>query len=183
MLLKKIGIDQMKVLVVVLIWLTVTQSCTDQNQAKKIPSQKEVNSGLQDVNRQMVLEEDAMILGYMERRDWQMTKSGTGIHYMIYEQGPEGPYAKEGQVAVVDYEVSLMDGTVVYSSKENGIRSFLVGQDNVESGIHEAITYLKQGDRAKIILPSYRAHGLTGDNDRIPPRSTVIYDIKLLEIK
>jgi FKBP-type peptidyl-prolyl cis-trans isomerase len=173
----------MRMLLIFLVWLSVTQSCSDQNQVKKLPSQKEVNTGLQEVNRQMVLEEDAMILGYIERRGWQMIKSGTGIHYMIYQQGPNGPFAKDGQVAVVDYEVSLMDGTVVYTSKEDGIRSFLIGQDNVESGIHEAITYMKPGDHAKIILPSYRAHGLTGDNDRIPPRSTVIYDIKLLEIR
>jgi len=27
------------------------------------------------------------------------------------------------------------------------------------------------------------AHGLTGDNDKIPPRSTVIYDLELIALK
>ncbi|HAQ71333.1 MAG TPA: peptidylprolyl isomerase, partial [Flavobacteriales bacterium] len=27
------------------------------------------------------------------------------------------------------------------------------------------------------------AHGLTGDNNKIPPRSTVIYDIELIGLK
>jgi FKBP-type peptidyl-prolyl cis-trans isomerase len=54
--------------------------------------------------------------------------------------------------------------------------------DNVENGLHEAIQYLRVGDKAKIILPSYLAHGLTGDSDKIPPMASVLYDIELVEI-
>ena len=70
-----------------------------------------------------------------------------------------------------------------YSSKEDGPRSFMIGQDNVETGLHEAVTYLKLGDKAHVILPSHLAHGLTGDNNKIPPRSTVIYNLELIGLK
>ena len=150
---------------------------------KVLPSQREVNKGMENINRQMAMEEDAVIEGYCERRAWDMIKTGTGLRYMIYHEGPKGPMASEGMVATVAYEVSLIDGTVVYSSDVDGIRSFLVGQDNVETGIHEVITYLKVGDKARVILPSHLAHGLSGDNNKIPPRSTVIYDLELISLR
>ncbi|MEQ9187111.1 MAG: FKBP-type peptidyl-prolyl cis-trans isomerase [Cryomorphaceae bacterium] len=147
------------------------------------PTQREVNRSMEDINRRMSQEEDAAIDRYIEQHAWSMNKTGTGLRYMIYKSGPEGPLAAEGQIATVNYAVSLVDGTVVYSSDDQGKRSFLIGQDNVESGIHEAIQYLKIGDKAHVILPSHLAHGLTGDNDKIPPRSTVIYDIELLSLR
>jgi FKBP-type peptidyl-prolyl cis-trans isomerase len=173
----------MRWLVFLSITLTMANGCAEQGKNEKLPTQKQVNKGLEDVNRQMMLEEDAVIEGYIERRQWNMTKTGTGVHYQVLSSGPEGPTAREGQVAVVSYEVSLIDGEVIYSSEDEGQRSFMIGQDNVESGIHEAMTYLKKGDKARIILPSYRAHGLSGDNDKIPPRSTVIYELELIDLR
>ncbi|MBK8226789.1 MAG: FKBP-type peptidyl-prolyl cis-trans isomerase [Flavobacteriales bacterium] len=64
-----------------------------------------------------------------------------------------------------------------------GPEGFLVEEDNVESGLHEAIQQLSVGDSAIIIIPSYRAHGLIGDQDRVPPRSTVVYRIGLAGIR
>jgi FKBP-type peptidyl-prolyl cis-trans isomerase len=162
----------------------LVQACKDQHSAPaQLPTQREVNRSMEDIVRQMSREEDAEIESYISENGWAMNKTGTGLRYMVYEAGPEGPLARLGQVATVRYEVQLMDGTVAYSSEEDGIRSFLIGQDNVESGIHEAIQYLKVGDRAKVILPSHLAHGLSGDNDKIPPRSTVIYDLELVALK
>ena len=53
--------------------------------------------------------------------------------------------------------------------------------DYIESGLHEGISYMKEGDRAKIIIPSYLAHGLIGDLDKMPPLATIIYDIRLIK--
>lgn len=166
--------------------VTATMHACQENETPQgdgLPTQREVNKSMEDINRQMAQEEDAAIEDYAQQRGWDMTKTGTGLRYMIYESGPEGPNALEGQVATVHYEVSLTDGITVYASSEQGARSFLIGQDNVESGIHEAIQYLKVGDKARVILPSHLAHGLTGDNDKIPPRSTVIYDLELLSLR
>jgi FKBP-type peptidyl-prolyl cis-trans isomerase len=52
----------------------------------------------------------------------------------------------------------------------------------VESGLHEAIQLLSPGDSALFIIPSYRAHGLVGDMEQIPMRSTVVYHIGLVRL-
>jgi FKBP-type peptidyl-prolyl cis-trans isomerase len=54
--------------------------------------------------------------------------------------------------------------------------------DNVESGLHEAIQLLSPGDSALFVIPSYRAHGLIGDQDRIPMRSTLVYRVGLVAV-
>ena len=43
-------------------------------------------------------------------------------------------------------------------------------------------TYMKEGDKAKLILPSHLAYGLIGDQNKIPQKATIIYDIELLEL-
>jgi FKBP-type peptidyl-prolyl cis-trans isomerase len=56
-----------------------------------------------------------------------------------------------------------------------------VEHDDVESGLHEAVQLLSAGDSAVFILPSFRAHGLAGDRDRIPMRSTVVYRVGVVK--
>jgi FKBP-type peptidyl-prolyl cis-trans isomerase len=41
---------------------------------------------------------------------------------------------------------------------------------------------LSPGDSALFIIPSYRAHGLVGDMEQIPMRSTVVYHIGLVRL-
>jgi FKBP-type peptidyl-prolyl cis-trans isomerase len=38
------------------------------------------------------------------------------------------------------------------------------------------------GDKARLILPPHLAHGLLGDENRIPARSIIVYEIELLDI-
>ena len=55
--------------------------------------------------------------------------------------------------------------------------------DNIESGLHEAITYFKKGEKGFVVLPHYLAHGLIGNMDKIPPLSPVLYKLELLDVK
>jgi FKBP-type peptidyl-prolyl cis-trans isomerase len=128
-------------------------------------------------------DESYQIDQFIERNQWQATTSGTGVRYFIYEEG-SGKQAEKGKVALVDYEVRLLDAnnTLCYTSDSTGSIDFLIEMDNIESGLHEAITYLKEGDKAHIILPHYLAHGLGGDMDKIPPLSPVWYNIHLLKV-
>jgi len=59
----------------------------------------------------------------------------------------------------------------------------VVGHGGVESGLEEAVLLLHAGDKARIIIPSHLAYGLVGDDDKIPARATLIYEIELIELK
>ncbi|MEM9023744.1 MAG: FKBP-type peptidyl-prolyl cis-trans isomerase [Bacteroidota bacterium] len=146
------------------------------------PAPQPVEDPLIEVNKRMVAEESERIDAYVKRRGWEMTRTGTGLRYLIYEQGT-GETARKGQVARVDFEVSLLSGRVCYDTKASGPKEFLIGMDDVESGVHEGIQYMRVGDRAKMILPSHLAHGLVCDLDKITLRSTIIYDIQLIALQ
>lgn len=137
-----------------------------------------------DMNATFSQEEDEEIEVFLSTHtDWKMTETGTGLRYMIYERSNSNDSVKVGDVVTVDFEISLLNGEVCYTSKENEPETFAVEKSDVESGLHEGIKYLCLGDRAKLILPSHTAHGLVGDMDKIPPLSPLIYDIKLLKIE
>ena len=75
--------------------------------------------------------------------------------------------------------MTLLDGTVCYSSEKSGPKSFKIEQSDLETGLFDAIVEMHVGDKAKIILPHFRAHGLIGDSRKIPPLAPVIYDVEL----
>lgn len=142
---------------------------------------KEFQNKLVEANKMYVKQESDEIDQYVRHRGWNMITTGTGLRYMITKKG-DGEAAVNEKFARVNFKVSLLDGTLCYSSDSTGARDFLVGKDNVESGLHEAIQLMHVGDKATFILPSHLAHGLIGDENKIPPKASVIYDIELLAV-
>lgn len=143
---------------------------------------REFQNKLIDANKIYVKKESDEIDRYVAHRSWQMTTTGTGLRYMITKNGT-GAIALPDQRAKVNFKISLLDGTLCYSSDSTGAKEFTIGRDNVESGLHEGIQYLHVGDKAVFILPSHLAHGLIGDESKIPPHASVRYDIELLSLK
>lgn len=172
--------SKLKYILLVLFGVTFFSSCGDTPQKEQeilLPSDNESA----DMNKVWIKEEHQLINKFIERNGWDVTETGTGLRYLIYEHGT-GEQAKPGMRAMISYSISLLDGTECYSTEKYGPQPFMIEHDDVESGLHEGITYMKVGDRAKLIIPSYLAHGLAGDLNKIPTLATIIYDIKLLGV-
>lgn len=146
---------------------------------KKEVSRKE---SLEKVNRYLVRTESEDIDNYIRRHGWAMEGTGTGLKFWIYNHGT-GAQAEKGMIATLNYQTWLLDGNLIYSSDELGQKTFKIGKGGVESGLEEAILMMHVGDKAKLVIPSHLAFGLLGDNDKIPPRSSVVYDIELISLK
>lgn len=146
----------------------------------------EFKDKLIEANKLSVKRESDEIDQYVKHKNWQMTTTGTGLRYMITKKGT-GELAVEDttyrKYVTVKFNVILLDGTICYSSDSTGLREFLIGQDDVETGLHEGIQYLHVGDKATFILPSYLAYGLMGDQRKIPPKASVLYEIELLKMR
>ena len=162
----------------------IAAGCTDEPEQVYTPEQEWSTDHSSDMHTVFAEEENDEIESFLKRHeDWKMTKTGTGLRYMIYSKSENQDTAKVGQLVTVDFEITLLDGTLCYSSKENGAESFIVEKADIESGLHEGMQYMCTGDKAKFILPSHMAHGLIGDEEKIPPLTPVIYDIHLLKIE
>lgn len=154
----------------------------EEKPVKKPLSQEDVKTLSDEMGKWDVTRQKDEIDAYIKNHQWEMTQTGTGLYYMYISHGTGKVSPADEQLAKVAYDVYLLDGTKCYSSKEKGPRDVKVGQDYVESGLHEALKLMKTGDKMRFILPSHLAHGLTGDDDKIPPRASVMYEIELLEI-
>jgi FKBP-type peptidyl-prolyl cis-trans isomerase len=148
--------------------------CTTKPKQNEVTRQ-EIKQPMMDVNRQLIKQESERINSYIERRSYKAEATGTGLRMVwLKKNNTEGKRPVEGDVATVKYKIELLDGTVCYSSDEKGPRSFTVAADNVESGLHEGIQLMQPGEKAIMIMPPHLAHGMRGDDDKIPPLSTLV---------
>lgn len=121
------------------------------------------------------------LVNYAARHGLRTRVSGTGVHHQLLRDMP-GDTARPGQWVAMNYRMELLNGTTCSASEPGRPESFQVELDHVESGLHEAVQHLSPGDSAVILIPSYRAHGLVGDMDKVPPRSSVVYHIGVISL-
>jgi FKBP-type peptidyl-prolyl cis-trans isomerase FkpA len=147
------------------------------------PEKHYTKEQLMDANKVDTRRESDEIEACIKHHGWEMEGSGSGLRYMFISRSDKGDSAHTGQFAKVAYQVFLLNGTECYSSDKDGLKEFRIGQDHVESGIHEMILRMKTGDKVRFVLASNRAHGLLGDGDKIPPRAPVLYIMQLISLK
>ena len=144
------------------------------------------NSNLEEslvkANIKTVQTEESQIADFIARYQWDMNRTGTGLQYQVYKQG-RGDTINDGDYIVMKYSTRLINGVEIYNSNELGFKEFVAGRGTVVSGLEEALLHMKQGDKAHIVIPSYLAHGLAGDGDKIPPKATIIYDIEIINVE
>ncbi|PKP50590.1 MAG: peptidylprolyl isomerase [Bacteroidetes bacterium HGW-Bacteroidetes-11] len=163
--------------------LLVFVSCAGNKKRENgsINDSKLLEESLVKANKQAVKAENEQIENFIKRYNWQMVETGSGLRYNIYFSGT-GEKAQAGKIAVLKYSTRLITGDIVYSSDIDGLKEFMIGRGGVESGLEEGILLLRVGDRAKFIIPSHLGFGLLGDQDKVPPKSTLIYDIELVSL-
>ncbi|MFN8241111.1 MAG: FKBP-type peptidyl-prolyl cis-trans isomerase [Bacteroidales bacterium] len=142
------------------------------------PGKKE----MADLNSYFVEKDRERILAYIERRQLEMTESPTGLWYVIKKQG-NGEFFGDASKVLFDYDCTLLDGTKCYSSRSLGPKEVIIGKTPIEAGLDEGLRKLKPGAEAIFILPPFLAHGLIGDSNAIPPRATIVYEIRILTSK
>lgn len=134
------------------------------------------------VNQILVDKDSLRIARYNERKRLGLTVGLNGLWYKIEHIG-KGDSAKFNKVASIKYKLYLLEnGKLCYSSDSAGIKSFVIGKDDVESGLDMGIRMMREGDKAMFVLPPNLAHGLLGDGNCIPPRSIIIYEVELLQV-
>jgi len=173
-------IQIIKPLPVYLVAILIALISVQCKQNKRRPSQQEVyeyQKKLVDVHRNIVSQDADSIKSIITRNGWDMQQTGTGLWYEIYQKSSSGDSVKSGKQVSMEYDVYLIDSTLCYSSDSLGPKTFIAGQGGIESGIEEGILLMKTGDRARFILPPHLAHGIHGDDNKIPRLAIIMYDV------
>lgn len=109
-------------------------------------------------------------------------KTASGLRYKIIQNG-KGVAAVKNKKVSVHYEGSLENGQIFDSSyKRKEPIEFTLGIGQVISGWDEGVALLKEGDKARFVIPSDLGYGARGAGGVIPPHATLIFDVELVKV-
>ena len=112
----------------------------------------------------------------------EMTTTASGLKYQVLQEGTGTTSPKATDTVKVHYHGTLLDGTVFDSSVERGQPiSFALNQ--VIPGWTEGLQLMKVGDKFRFEIPPNLAYGPNSPSPKIPPNSTLIFEVELLGIE
>ncbi len=104
----------------------------------------------------------------------------SGLQYEIITEGTGAKASATDQVQC-HYEGKLLDGTLFDSSYKRG-EPATFGVNQVIPGWVEALQLMPAGSKWRLYIPSDLAYGERGAGEMIPPHSTLIFDVELLDV-
>ena len=113
-----------------------------------------------------------------------MKSTPSGLQYYDIKVGT-GPSPAPGQTADVQYTGALPDGTKFDSSYDHGTDPFpfQVGAGRVIKGWDEGVATMKVGGKRRLVIPADLAYGEQSPTPAIPPNSTLVFDVELIDVK
>jgi cyclophilin family peptidyl-prolyl cis-trans isomerase len=110
-------------------------------------------------------------------------KTQSGLMYVQLEKGT-GPNPTKGARVKVHYTGTLKDGKKFDSSYDRGEPiQFKIGVGKVIKGWDEAVMDMKKGEKRILMIPYRLAYGRKGYPGVIPPKSDLLFDMELIDIK
>ena len=107
----------------------------------------------------------------------------SGLTYLITKKGT-GPQLKAGDTVILNYTGMLTNGVKFDSSHDrNEPLAFKLGAGQVIKGYDEGLSKLRVGDHAILVIPGKIAYGPKGIPNVIPPDSTLIFVIEVVDVK
>jgi FKBP-type peptidyl-prolyl cis-trans isomerase len=136
-----------------------------------------------EMNRKLAKKEKLDILMFLENHpQWKMKQTGSGLFYQIILKKEGELEAKPGFEAAVKYKISFLNGDLCYETPKNELSYFKIDHSDIESGVQEGVKKMRKGEKAVFIVSSHLAHGITGDQNKIPPATTLVVEIELVDL-
>lgn len=104
----------------------------------------------------------------------------SGLQYEVLKSG-NGRQPKATDQVRCHYEGRLVDGTLFDSSIERG-EPAVFGVNQVIQGWVEALQLMREGDKWKLFIPYQLGYGAQGAGGAIPPYSTLVFEVELLQV-
>jgi FKBP-type peptidyl-prolyl cis-trans isomerase FklB len=105
----------------------------------------------------------------------------SGLQYEVLKEANGGASPGPGDAVRVHYSGTLLDGSFVESSLAHG-EAVRVNMGVTIPGWQQALTRMKEGEKWRLFLPPELAYGEKGRGEEVPPQSTLIYDLELVEV-
>lgn len=125
--------------------------------------------------------ETEIIKKYIRDKNIIIEPTSSGMYFILNKKG-KGVRPKTGQNVTVHFTGKFLDGRVFDSSVERKKPvEFMLGYGQVLSGWDEGVSMMRVGDEATLIIPSYLGYG--EGRGEIPPYTTLLFEVSLLDVK
>jgi FKBP-type peptidyl-prolyl cis-trans isomerase len=111
----------------------------------------------------------------------EIKTTASGLKYQVVKQGAGTQSPKATDSVRVHYHGTLMDGTVFDSSVDRG-QPISFPLNRVIKGWTEGLQLMKVGDKFRFEIPPQLAYGANSPTPKIPPNSTLVFEVELLGI-
>jgi peptidylprolyl isomerase len=129
--------------------------------------------------------EKAILKKYLQKLNISYSPYDTSIYKILVFQG-NNKYVQYGDTVVLHFEGYFLNGKIFDSTrKRNEAFSFVIGTEwQVIKGLEKAILTMCEKEKSIFIIPSKLAFGKTGSSSGIiPPYTSVVFEVELLEVK
>jgi len=115
-------------------------------------------------------------------QDTTWVKTASGLTYAVLKSGT-GAVAARGQSVTIHETTTLMNGTVIYDSRaKNTPVTFLLGGNQVITGVDEGVTGMRVGERRMLVIPpKLSVRSMYPANT--PKDSTLRIDLELISVR
>ncbi|WP_128331884.1 hypothetical protein [Apibacter sp. HY039] len=108
------------------------------------------------------------------------TSSGIWIRYIKTNSLPK---IKNKDYVSYTAEIKTIANEIIYSFADIGKKEGIVGKFKEIRGIESALFLLSQGDKAEILIPSFSAYGLYGDENKIGSNVPLLVELQINKVE
>ncbi|WP_347175405.1 gliding motility-associated peptidyl-prolyl isomerase GldI [Polaribacter uvawellassae] len=166
--------------------LLVLFSCKEQ-EARRPVVQKTTTilSETLEQKKKLIAQENNVIENYISQdstKQYNVATNGFWYSYITKkERDTQTP--KIGDVVEISYDITDLYDNVFYTKEELGIKNYKIDKEDFIPGLQEGIKLMKIGETITFVIPSYRAFGLVGDENKIGINQTIKSTVTLISIK
>ncbi len=127
-------------------------------------------------------EEMEQLNEYLSTSNISAKPTATGLYYIETQKG-NGNMPDSTSSVSIHYIVSFISGEIIDNTYErNQPFDFQLGKNSVIPGLEEGVRYMHEGGEATLIIPSKLAYG-NQQYKKVPPFSTLVFEVKLINVK